>query len=50
MNFVTIASFLRERRPWWSTDGMFEREAHYAKRVVCLRALLIDLWVGLQEN
>lgn len=38
MNFVTIASFVREGSPWWSTDGMFEQEANYAKRLVCLKA------------
>lgn len=35
MNFVTIASFVRERSP---PDGMFEQEANYAKRLVCLKA------------
>lgn len=43
MNFVTIAIFVRERYPWWSTDGTFQRDADYAKRLVCLKALLIDL-------
>lgn len=46
MYFVTIASFMGERCPWWSTDSMFEREADYAKRLVCLRAALTDWWAG----
>lgn len=50
MYFVTAASFMRERWPRCSTDGIFERKADYAERLGCLRAALIDLWGGCQRT